>query len=218
MLTTPSVNAVFNPEYVDCLFPKPPRARSSLLSEARATNYGVVRLALIEQLYERMYDQKRALGPDERRWPHRILGGRAVARVDARADGVALTLRPGNAAAGETPAADETLEADVVIAATGYRRTAHVDLLRPAWPLLPPPPPDDGHGVSGWTVDTDRGPRHLAVGRDYRVRFAPDAVAAGSGVWLQGCCEGTHGLSDTLLSVLGPRSGELVESIFGHSD
>ncbi|KFZ18580.1 hypothetical protein V501_01136 [Pseudogymnoascus sp. VKM F-4519 (FW-2642)] len=41
-----------------------------------------------------------------------------------------------------------------------------------------------------------------------------DKVADTAGVWLQGCNERTHGLSDTLLSILAVRSGELVRSIF----
>jgi L-ornithine N5-oxygenase len=32
-------------------------------------------------------------------------------------------------------------------------------------------------------------------------------------VFLQGCCEETHGLSDTLLSVLAVRSQEVVDAL-----
>jgi L-ornithine N5-oxygenase len=35
---------------------------------------------------------------------------------------------------------------------------------------------------------------------------------------LQGCNEKTHGLSDSLLSILAVRGGEMVESIFGGSE
>ncbi|KAM4063217.1 l-lysine 6-monooxygenase (NADPH-requiring) domain-containing protein [Hirsutella rhossiliensis] len=228
---SPFVNSVFNPEYVDNLFPKSAKYRNSLLTEARATNYGVVRLNLIEELYERMYEQRRELGPDERRWPHRILGGRQITRIESRGDGLELKAQfvyDGSVAAaaeGFVDAAaaaavddEETLEADLVIAATGYKRNAHVEMLRGAWDMLPksqPTGPDFGKGISGWNVETDQGERNLAVGRDYKVKFSPGAVADESGIWLQGCCEGSHGLSDTLLSVLATRSGEIVESIFG---
>merc|ERR1712000_594647 len=110
------------------------------------------------------------------------------------------------------------IDADLVVAATGYQRTAHVDMLKGAWDLLPKAAPSQVEyrkGISGWNVDTEQGERNIAVGRNYQVKFNPGAVAEGSGVWLQGCCEGTHGLSDTLLSVLSTRSGEIVESIFG---
>ncbi|PFH60116.1 hypothetical protein XA68_11444 [Ophiocordyceps unilateralis] len=225
---SPFVNSVFNPEYIDCLFPKTAKDRSSLLAGARATNYGVVRLSLIEELYERMYDQKRRLGADETKWPHRILGGRRVARLESsRADGLALKVRRIGHDADQGPIAEEeeeeeedkeeTLEVDLVVAATGYRRTAHVQMLRAAWDMLPEarPTPGFGRGMDGWAVETAGGRRTLAVGRDYSIKFRAGAVADDAGVWLQGCCEGTHGLSDTLLSVLATRSGEIVESIFG---
>ncbi|KJZ73803.1 hypothetical protein HIM_06921 [Hirsutella minnesotensis 3608] len=223
---SPFINSVFNPEYIDCLFPKSAKYRHNLLAEARATNYGVVRLELIEALYERMYEQRRELGPDERKWPHRILGGRQVGTIESRSgtDALELRIQPafvGAAADGFVDGFDEeTLEVDLIIAATGYQRNAHVEMLRPAWDMLPetrPAEPEFGKGITGWNVQTDKGERKMAVGRDYKVKFTPGAVADESGIWLQGCCEGTHGLSDTLLSVLATRSGEIVESIFGRS-
>ncbi|RDA90837.1 hypothetical protein CP533_1559 [Ophiocordyceps camponoti-saundersi (nom. inval.)] len=207
---SPFVNSVFNPEYIDCLYPKPAKDRSSLLAEARATNYGVVRLSLIEELYERMYDQKRRLGADETQWPHRILGGRQIVRLEpSRDEGLAVRVQRVGGGAVEQEE-DETLDVDLVIAATGYQRNAHVQMLRAVWDMLPKEP-----AIDGWTVETDDGQRNLAVGRDYGIKFQAGAVAEDAGIWLQGCCEGTHGLSDTLLSVLATRSGEIVESIFG---
>lgn len=197
------------------MFPRSAEHRHNLLAEARATNYGVVRLELIEHLYERMYDQRRELGPDERQWPHRILGGRQITSVEPR-DGSSLELtvqtlpdvrRAASAslAVGESDdATDEMLEVDLVIAATGYQRMAHVDMLRGAWDLLPKAAPTPAgknvlrRGIAGWDVETDQGERKLAVGRNYQVQFKPESVADGSGVWLQGCCEGTHGVSSTI--------------------
>lgn len=65
--------------------------------------------------------------------------------------------------------------------------------------LMPP-------GATDWNVK-----------REYAVEFAPDAVESDAGIWLQGCNENTHGLSDTLLSILAVRGGEMVENIFGYS-
>lgn len=183
------------------MFPRSAKHRHNLLAEARATNYGVVRLELIEELYERMYDQRRELGPNEKTWPHRIMGGRQIKSIEPRGEGV-IDLRiqslediTAEGAVGE----EETFQADVVVAATGYQRSAHVDMLRGAWELLPKAPPSNGveyrKGIAGWNVETDQGERKLAVGRDYQVQFAPGAVTEDSGVWLQGCCEGTHGVS-----------------------
>ena len=77
---------------------------------------------------------------------------------------------------------------DVVVLATGYRRDQHRQLLGGL----------DAH-LDGLEPD-----------RNYRLRLR-DSDAC---VYLQGCCEASHGLSDTLLSVLAIRSQEIVESIF----
>ncbi|CEJ80077.1 Putative L-ornithine N5-oxygenase SidA [[Torrubiella] hemipterigena] len=217
---SPFVNSIFNPEYIDSLFPKSAKDRSNFLADARATNYGVVRLELIEELYTTMYDQRRDLGPDETNWPHRILGGREITNIDTAGDKVQIKvqqIRDGAISPVAGPGEEELLDADLIIAATGYQRNAHIDMLKGTWDMLPKASPGSvefAKGVTGWNVSTDQGERKLAVGRDYRVNYTAGQVAGDAGIWLQGCCEGTHGLSDTLLSVLATRSGEMVESIF----
>jgi L-ornithine N5-oxygenase len=196
-------------------------------------------------LFEVMYHQKRTLGADEKKWPHRILGGRDIMAVDDSGDAlrIKVAMLPAPGAEDGPLLGEEDLDVDLVICATGYKRTAHIDMLKDAWHLLP----EAAAGESGvlrkdrWLVETTSkaekpSTRVMEVGRDYGVRFSPGAVATGSGVWLQGCCEATHGvsgylatcvnhaveltklqLSDTLLSVLSTRSGEMVQSIFGAS-
>ena len=192
-----SVNSIFNPEYVDSLFPKSAKDRSDFLVDARATNYGVVRLNLIEELFERMYDQKREIGPDEKTWPHRIMGGRQITNVESRGDGLRLKVQAiVNGAVDSSD--DETIDADLIVAATGYKRNAHVDMLKSTWEMLPKNTPGSAEfdkGVTGWNVKTSQGDRKMAVGRDYRVNYSPGCVSTDSGIWLQGCCEGTHGVS-----------------------
>ncbi|KAK2012137.1 L-ornithine 5-monooxygenase [Colletotrichum eremochloae] len=229
---SPFVNSIFNPSYVDELYPKSQSYRRALIKEAKATNYGVVRLQLIEALYEMLYHQRRTLGPDERKWPHRMLFGRDITQVteSQETDRLQLHVRrlesaccadgPEDAFVGQLPG-DEVLDVDLVVAATGYQRNAHIDMLRDSWDLLPEVPPAANAGdrelVDGWEIcgpDATSGSRKLEVGRDYRVRYAPGAVAPDAGVYLQGCCEATHGLSDTLLSILAVRSAEIIDSIF----
>lgn len=77
---------------------------------------------------------------------------------------------------------------DAVVLATGYRRDDHRRLLGELAP---------------WAGD-------FTVDRDYRLRTSADFAP---GVYLQGCCEDSHGLSDTLLSVLAVRSAEIAESM-----
>ncbi|KAK3998253.1 L-lysine 6-monooxygenase (NADPH-requiring)-domain-containing protein [Cladorrhinum sp. PSN332] len=226
---SPFINSIFNPEYIDTIFPKSAAYKASFLHEARATNYGVVRLQLIEQLYETMYHQKRLLGVDEKKWPHRILAGRELIKVDEKADKlrIKVALVPVHGVTDGPLLEEEDLDVDLVVCATGYRRNAHVEILKGAYNLLPEFDASQEQQLAfprkdRWVVEAANkaqvsSTRVIEVGRNYRVRFANGAVAHGSGVWLQGCCEGTHGLSDTLLSVLGTRSGEIVESIFGAS-
>lgn len=85
------------------------------------------------------------------------------------------------------PQGAEALHFDAVILATGYRRDGHKRLLA---------------GLD----------EHLgqAVGRDYCLTCQPHMSA---GIYLQGCCEESHGLSDTLLSVLATRSQEVVNAL-----
>lgn len=205
VLTSTSVNSIFNPEFIDTLYPKSSTYRANLLHDARATNYGVVRLELIEHLYEIMYHQKRTLGADEKQWPHRILAARDVVNVEEKGDKLHVKVARTPVLGGPDGLLEEEgLDVDLVICATGYKRTAHVDMLKDTWHMLPEI--DVAGRESGiprkdrWLVEATnkaQGPstRVMEVGRDYGVRFSAGTVARGSGVWLQGCCEATHGVS-----------------------
>lgn len=114
------------------------------------------------------------------------LRGRTVDQATADRDGVRLTLAP-------MPPhlqgdAVETRAYDAVVLATGYRRTLPADLL------------------SALVFDGEM----PTVDRRYRLRTRPDVATP---VFVQGCSEGTHGLSDTLLSVVSVRSAEIAETL-----
>jgi L-ornithine N5-monooxygenase len=157
---------------------------------------------LLEQIYGTIYKQ-RIRNEDETAWQHRILPFRSVTHVEdlSGTDRIRLHVRNDSHIYGERKGLrKESLDVDVVVAATGYIRDAHENMLRPAEFLRP----DQDEREKKWTVS-----------RDYRVMFKAGAVSDDAGVWLQGCNESTHGLSDTLLSILANRGGELVQSIFG---
>ena len=78
----------------------------------------------------------------------------------------------------------QSVSYDAVVLATGYIRDQHKDLLAPLAPWLP----------------------GMAVERSYKLRAAADFHPA---IFLQGSCEATHGLSDTLLSILAIRTEEI---------
>ncbi|CAM4106055.1 L-ornithine N(5)-monooxygenase [Pseudomonas reidholzensis] len=83
----------------------------------------------------------------------------------------------------------QTHRYDAVILATGYERRSHRDLLAP---------------LQGYLDD-------FSADRNYRLLTSPDLHAS---VYLQGFCETTHGLSDTLLSVLPARAAEIGQALY----
>ncbi|MCY1271546.1 L-ornithine N(5)-monooxygenase [compost metagenome] len=121
---------------------------------------------------------------------HRLLAGCEARHAEADADGVRLDL------ARRDDGAHQLQRYDAVILATGYRRELHQSLLAPLASYL-----DDAKGFQ--------------ADRDYRLQMAPGCQA---GVFLQGCCEATHGLSDTLLSVLAVRAQEIAAAVLGTGD
>lgn len=207
---SPFVNEIFNPDRVDPTFNRDATLRAAALKEDKGTNYGVVRLNLLERIYETLYIQRVRYGNSrdaEEQWPHRIMPYRLVTDVQGSPvikDGIRLRVHdssplylPDGPNAQEK---EEVLDVDAVFVATGYQRDLHETLLQDARHLMP------GGNKEG---------ARWQVGRDYRMRFADEQVGDDAGVWLQGCCESTHGLSDTLLSILAIRGGEMVQNIFG---
>ncbi|KAB8232333.1 L-ornithine N(5)-monooxygenase [Aspergillus alliaceus] len=196
---SPFVNELFNPERVDKFFNLSSAERQRSLAADKATNYSVVRLELIEQIFHDMYIQ-RVQNPDETQWQHRILPGRKITRVEHYGPHRRMRLHV-RAAKDEKDSlvgdGKETLEVDALMVATGYNRNAHEQLLKNVQHLRPA---DQKH----WTPN-----------REYRVEMDPSKVSAQAGIWIQGCNEQTHGLSDSLLSILASRGGEMVNSIFG---
>ncbi|KAL1311278.1 hypothetical protein AAFC00_001464 [Neodothiora populina] len=201
---SPFVNEIFDPDRVDDIYSQDPEVRSAAIALDKATNYGVVRIELIEHIYTQLYTQ-RLKYENEEEWPQRLLNHRTVERVTDLADSrIRLHIRNDtNKYRASRGPVEETLDVDLVMVAAGYERDVHEDILKNVRHLMP------GGDVAG---------QRWSVGRDYRVKFGDNAVAKDSGIYLQGCNEKTHGLSDSLLSVLANRGGEMVESMFGLHD
>ncbi|KAL9616127.1 MAG: hypothetical protein Q9160_008971 [Pyrenula sp. 1 TL-2023] len=202
---SPFVNEIFDPSRVDTFYQQQPDFRSHAIASDKATNYGVVRLELLEKIYEEMYHQ-RISEPDERKWQHRILRSSTVTSVGDSPDssGSKHTLLRLTTRNLEDSASSHTLDVDAVIVATGYTRNTYESMLRPIENLRNNKVSKDPEAATGWMVQ-----------RNYRLDLDPENVRNNVGIWLQGCNENTHGLSDTLLSILATRGGEMVESIFG---
>ncbi|CAL3966695.1 unnamed protein product [Diplocarpon coronariae] len=235
---SPFVNEIFDPDRVDGVFAEESTLRATRIRADRATNYGVVRLTLLEHLYEKLYMQ-RLKNEDPSSGPLRIRTSRRVAKAVERDGKLVLSLgtvreREGGELRDWEQPPEEELSVDAVFVATGYERNAHESLLVNTRALLS-------------AQDRKGGATAFPVRRDYKIAFDESKVAANAGVWLQGCNEKTHGvsllspphptsllmsssivqydtytdnekylqLSDTLLSILAVRGGELVQSIFG---
>ena len=165
------VNEIFDPEKVDEFYDLPSETQKDTLHNNKATNYGVVRSELLDRLYELMYHQ-RLNEPDESKWRYKIVPRRAVVGHEKHENGqIRLQLR--NTINGTVGLSETSF--DLVMVATGYERNAHETMLKSTEDIL----------------ETSK----FDVGRDYRIKYKKDAVADNCGIWLQGCCQNSHGVS-----------------------
>lgn len=185
-LTFTSVNEIFDPEQVNGIYSQDPAERAAAIALDRGTNYGVVRLELLEHLYEKLYMQ-RLRNSDDKQWKARIIPKRVVLSAEQSSDsGIKLNLGlPDNMRAVAGQQVEEDLEVDYVFTATGYKRNAHENMLSEMQNLLPSKLENEGK---------------FPVARDYRVQWDENKVAKEAGIWLQGCNEGTHGVSHSKIS------------------
>ena len=202
---SPFVNEIFDPNRVDDIYSQRPDVREKEIARDRGTNYSVVRLELLEHIYSMLYSYRIQYGDDESSWPQSILNHRTVTGMTDAGENGSMQLQIQNKAGtfyASKTSPTETLDVDLVVVASGYRRDAHEYILQDLRNLMPGGDETDKR----WTVR-----------RDYGVEFQEGAVGTDAGVWLQGCNESTHGLSDSLLSILAMRGGEVVQSILGET-
>ncbi|MCF6524223.1 lysine N(6)-hydroxylase/L-ornithine N(5)-oxygenase family protein [Streptomyces sp. JJ36] len=175
-------NRIFDPGAVDDYFTAPEDVKRKLMEYHGNTNYSVVDIDLIDDLYRQAYQEK-VLGTERLRF----LNVSRVSRVEETGDTVRATVQ--SLVTGE----ETTLDADVVVYATGYRPADATALLGE---------------VAGRCHRDDQG--RLRVGRDYRIATDP---ALRCGIYLQGGTEHTHGITSSLLSNTAVRVGEILDSV-----
>jgi L-ornithine N5-oxygenase len=144
---SPFANRVFDPAAVDDFYAAPPGARQRLFDYHANTNYSVVDVDLIAELYRRRYQEKVT-----RRQRLHLMNMSRVAAIEERPDGAMLTV--------EGPAGATGLTVDVVVFATGYR----------------PMDPAGVLDTAARYCERDAEGRFV-VGRDYRVATAPEVRA-----------------------------------------
>ena len=184
---SPFANRIFDPAAVDDFFDAPPETSSAMLLDYHGnTNYSVVDVDLIDELYRRVYQEK-VLGEQRLRL---LNVSRARSAAEEPRDRVA-----GDGRVAASPASGRALDADV----RGLRHR------------LPPGRPVRAarrgrRPTAGATSDG-----RSAVERDYRLAHRP--ASCGCGIYLQGGTEHTHGITSSLLSNTAVRSGEILRSI-----
>jgi L-ornithine N5-oxygenase len=181
------VNEIFFPQMVDVLYGMPETRRRTILRDHYDTNYSAVDLDLIKAIYRTLYERM-VVGD------HRAVLKPFVELRGLKKGAYGVVAEFWNAAEER----QEILEADGVILATGYLRDKRHPLLEELAPYLVGDGRPDGRGYK--------------VSRDYRVVTRPDFAPE---IFLQGFCEDTHGLSDTLLSILPVRSQEILDALWG---
>lgn len=146
---SPFANRIFDAEAVDEFHAAPEDVRRALLDYHANTNYSVVDLELIEELYRRAYQEK-VVGRERLR----ILNVSRVVGLDEVTDGVRVHVN--HLATG----ASTVLDCDAVVFATGYRPVDPAELLG---------------DLAGHCRLDDEG--RLLVGADYRVLTDPSVKA-----------------------------------------
>jgi L-ornithine N5-monooxygenase len=184
------VNEIFNPSRVTPFYSGSRQWREQTNRENRCTNYSVVRLELIERLYEALYLQRMKYGNNEGAWPRRITTNATIRGMTVTEGRIRLIVeRDGHAAdarGAKIASYEEVQGYDAVVLGTGYDRDAFQHLLSGLIPLKPRSAA--GKLIEGKSAEWE-------VRRDYSLIFADGAIEKGCGVWLQGCCEDSHGVS-----------------------
>jgi L-ornithine N5-oxygenase len=143
---SPFANRIFDPEAVDHFHTAPEEVKRMLHGYSRGTNYSVVDLDLIEELYRRSYAEKVA-------GAERLRIMNASRLFDVHADDRCVRAKVRFLPTGEVRA----IEADAVVCATGYRERDPLDLL--------------GEAREHCRMREGGGPY---VDRDYRIATEPD--------------------------------------------
>ncbi|WP_436497812.1 lysine N(6)-hydroxylase/L-ornithine N(5)-oxygenase family protein [Actinokineospora sp. HUAS TT18] len=176
-------NRVFDPAAVDEFYLAPEDVKRKIMGYHANTNYSVVDIELIDDLYRRVYQEK-VTGRERLR----MFNVSRPTEITDHGDGVRVTVES------MTTGERTVLESDVVVYSTGYRGDDSLALL--------------GDLAADCARD-EQG--RLSMTRDYRVRTAAD-IAAGIYVQ-GGATEHSHGITSSLLSNNAVRSGEILRSI-----
>jgi len=172
------VNEIFNNDMVDLLYNLSPEKRKSLIAKHADTNYSVVDIDLIRELYRTEYEEGLIRTPN--------FGIKQFVELhDASADEKCIKVSLKSLISEEI----KRLDVDAVICATGYKRPHDMKLLS---------------GIKPFALEDDE--NQFVLSRNYALQTSDTFKPK---IFIQGMSESTHGLSDTLLSVISTRAGEI---------
>jgi L-ornithine N5-oxygenase len=190
--TSPFSEEVYFPEFVSYYFQASPEGKERLRNQLRQTNYSSADRDVIDALYLRIYEDeldgraRLTMHTNRRIDRARLVGGRVALELSEQITGHC-----------------ETLIADLVILATGYRDLGVHERQEQLPPLL-------ADLADLLRVDAQLG---LSVGFDYRIEAASSARGVPP-IYINGLCETTHGLGDAgSFSLLALRSKAIVQSL-----
>ncbi|GGY71359.1 MULTISPECIES: SidA/IucD/PvdA family monooxygenase [Streptomyces] len=192
--TSPYSRQVFLPEFVDYFHPLPSAKKRRLRGELRSINYAacdqdvIDRLVGVQREYELTGSDRLVMKPFSEAVLSKPLG-----------QGHRIVLRDIN------HLTEETLDADVIILATGFKDFGSEPGDEPYHPLL--------EGIAHrLPLDDDGVP---VVARDYSIELKSQADSPQPlRVYLNGLCEASHGMGDAgALAMLSVRATDIADSL-----
>lgn len=199
--TSPYSRQVFLPEFVDYFHPLPTAAKRRLRTELRSINYAACDQDVIDRLVgvQREYE---LIGSDRLR----LQPFTEVTEIDTPSRGGPhrLAVRDVN------HLTRDTIDADIVILATGFKDFGTRLGDEPYHPLLEGVAhrlPLDGEGIP-------------LVGRDYAIELkAPEPTPRPLKIYLNGLCEASHGMGDAgALAMLSVRAVDIADSLMMYNN
>ena len=176
-------NAVYSPPETDYFYDLPQNSKAAAFADTVRTNYSGLDLEISAALYRQMYEDRIAGSP-------RIVlhTRRRIAAVSPNDRGISIHV------VDAYNGASETIEAEAIVLATGFRVRTMPDFMEKLRPL----------------IQTDESGEPL-VNRDYSVKFAPRSHA---GLYLNGLCEHSHGIGDgQSFSMVALRADAILKSV-----
>ncbi|MBM9591690.1 SidA/IucD/PvdA family monooxygenase [Leptospira sp. 201903075] len=183
--SSPFRNQVFNPEFVDVFFQLEKNYQKEILNKLSNTNYSVVDSDLIEEIYTKLYHMRHIEKSDKAT----ILSMTEIEKVERTFDNkINLTYKDKLTGISNI----ETL--DYIILATGYDQVFI----------------KNKYFIEFNELLDQKNNGEIQLNRDYSVKFK---VPSTSKIFLQGYSESTHGLSDSLISVIANRANIIAKSL-----